>query len=116
LLLAELDSDDFEVREKSTAELAKLGEAVESALRKALEGKPSPEARRRVESLLHKLRRVSPEPERLRELRALEVLERIDSPEVRQLLTTLAEGLPEARLTREAKAALQRRVKRLSSP
>jgi hypothetical protein len=114
-LLAGLDSDAFEVREKATAELEKLGESAGPAMRKALEGKPALEARRRLERLLHKLRRVSPEPERLRELRALEVLERIDSTEVRQTLEALAGGMPEARLTQEAKAALRRRIERLGS-
>jgi RNA polymerase sigma factor (sigma-70 family) len=113
-LLADLDSDAFEAREESTAELEKLGEAAGPAVRKALEGKPSPEARRRLEGLLHKLRRVS--PERLRELRALEALERIDSPEVRQTLEALAGGMPEARLTQEAKAALRRLVERSGLP
>jgi WD40 repeat protein len=115
-LLADLDSDVFEVRQKATAELEKLGESVGPVIRRALEGKPALEARRRLEGLLHKLRRVSPEPERLRELRALEVLERIDASEVRQTLEALAGGMPEGRLTQEAKAALQRRVQRLGSP
>jgi hypothetical protein len=115
-LLANLDSDAFRVREKAAAELEKLGEAAGPAMRKALEGKPALEARRRLERLLHKLRRVSPEPERLRELRALEVLERIDTTEVRQTLEALAAGMPEARLTQEAKAALRRRIERLALP
>jgi hypothetical protein len=36
------------------------------------------------------------------------VLERINSAEARQALAKLAKGAPEARLTREAKAALDR--------
>jgi RNA polymerase sigma factor (sigma-70 family) len=114
-LLAKLDSDAFGVRDRATAELEKLGESSGPALRKALEGKPSLEARRRLERLLQRLRRVSPVPERLRELRALEVLERIDGTEVRHILEALARGMPEARLTQEAKAALRRRIERLGS-
>jgi hypothetical protein len=112
LLLADLDGDDFGVREKATAELEKLGEAVEPALRKALQGAPSLEMRRRAEALLQKLRKESPGPERLRELRALEVLEQIGGDRVRQQLLRLAEGVPEARLTREAKASLERLARR----
>jgi RNA polymerase sigma factor (sigma-70 family) len=112
-LLADLDNDDFTVREKARTELGKLGEAVAPALRRALEGKPSPEAGRRMEALLHKLRKVSPDPERLRELRALEVLERIDGTEARQILAALAGGMPEARLTQDARAALERVDRRL---
>jgi len=44
----------------------------------------------------------------LRALRATTVLEEVASPEARQLLETLAEGAPEACLTREAKASLAR--------
>jgi WD40 repeat protein len=112
-LLADLDNDDFTVREQASAELGKLGEVVGPALRKALEGKPSPEARRRMEALLHKLRKVSPTPERLRELRALEVLEQVGGAEVVQTLEALARGMPEARLTQEAKASLRRLDRRL---
>ena len=41
-------------------------------------------------------------------LRAIEMLERIGTAEARQLLAVLAEGAPAARLTREAKLALDR--------
>ena len=41
-------------------------------------------------------------------LRALEVLERIGTPEARQILLSLAKGAPEAALTQEAKASLER--------
>jgi RNA polymerase sigma factor (sigma-70 family) len=108
LLLANLDSDDFAVREQATADLEKLGESANPALRQALEGKPSLEVRRRVGALLQKLRKESLGPERLRELRALEVLEQIGGDEVRELLHRLADGLPEAGLTQEAHAALER--------
>jgi hypothetical protein len=47
----------------------------------------------------------------LRDLRAVEVLEHIGTPKARQVLRTLARGAPAARLTREAKASLQRIVK-----
>jgi hypothetical protein len=44
----------------------------------------------------------------LRVLRAIEVLERIASEEACQALKHLAGGVSQARLTREAKAALER--------
>jgi hypothetical protein len=47
-------------------------------------------------------------PERLRALRAIEVLEHAATPETRQVLTGLAKGAAELRLTRDAKAALDR--------
>jgi len=105
--LADLDADAFAVREKATAGLAELGELAEPALRRALVGRPSAELRRRAESLLEILA-APPSPERLRALRAVEVLEQLATPEARGLLAVLAHGAPEARLTREATAALDR--------
>ena len=54
-LLADLDDDEFTVREKASTELAKLGELALPALQKALAAEPSPEVRFRVEALLDKL-------------------------------------------------------------
>jgi hypothetical protein len=48
----------------------------------------------------------------MREQRALEVLEHIDTMEARVLLRSLAERTPEARLTRQAKATLERHAHR----
>jgi hypothetical protein len=107
-LLADLDSDDFPVRERASAALAALGEAAEPALRKALEGEPSPEVRRRVEALMQKLHSRSLSAEEARALRAVEALEYCETPEARRLLQALGTGAPEARLTREARAALGR--------
>src|SRR5262249_20758562 len=52
--IADLDSEEFAVREKATRELEKLAEAADTALRKAL-NHPSPEVRRRVEQLVQRL-------------------------------------------------------------
>jgi len=41
-------------------------------------------------------------------VRAVEVLESLGTPKAREVLQTLAKGAAEARLTREAKAALER--------
>jgi WD40 repeat protein len=109
-LLAELDSDQYAVREGAQKELGKLGEAVAPACRKALEGKPSVELRRRLKRVLEKLPQESwdPLPGQLQALRALEALELAATAEARKALTKLAEGMRHAWLTREAKAALQR--------
>jgi hypothetical protein len=69
------------------------------------------EMRQRLEQLLRKVE-PSRSPDRLREVRAIEVLEHIGTSEAEQLLQTLAKGAPEARLTQEAKASLERLVKR----
>jgi hypothetical protein len=47
-----------------------------------------------------------------RALRAVAVLEQIGTPEARQVLEVLRQGPAEARLTREAKAALTRLARR----
>ncbi|HKI33738.1 MAG TPA: PQQ-binding-like beta-propeller repeat protein [Gemmataceae bacterium] len=111
-LIAALDDNSFDTREEASAELEKIGELAEPALRGALRGKPSAELRQRVEALLAKLvgRRMA--PDELRESRALEVLELIGTPAAREVLTVLAKGEQEARLTREAKAALMRLTRR----
>jgi WD40 repeat protein len=111
-LIADLDNERFEMRQKAMEELGQLGEHAEPALRAALADKPSLEARRRIDELLEGIRALSATPERLRELRAVEILEHIGTSGARQLLQTLAEGSPAARLTREAKAALDRLAKR----
>jgi hypothetical protein len=114
-LLQGLDSDQFTVREQASQELEKLGERAEPALRKALSDRPSAEVRRRVAALLERLD-LAQSPMRLRQLRAVEVLERLGNPEARQLLEALAKGAPEARLTQEAKASLDRLTKRTTGP
>jgi hypothetical protein len=95
-------------REQAIRELERLGELAEPALRKALEGQPSLEVRRRVEGLLQKLDGPVTLPQHLRSLRAIEVLEHIGTPAAQQVLAQLAKGATAAHLTREAQAAVAR--------
>jgi WD40 repeat protein len=104
--LADLDSDSFQVREQAIAELEGLGELAEDALSKALAGNPSLESRRRVERLMIKLDGPVTDSSRMQALRALELLEQIGTAEAGALLAVLAKGAPGARLTREARGAL----------
>ena len=113
-LIADLDSDQFAVREKTERQLEKIGEEAEAALRKTLAARPSAEVRRRVEQLLEKLERGILPGTRLQQLRAIEVLEHIGTPDAQEVLKKLAKGAPEARLTQEAKAALARLGKQRS--
>src|SRR5262249_21455521 len=103
--IAELDSDQFAVRQNARAELEKLGEQAEAALRTKLAEKPSLEVRQQIEQLLTKIEHSS---ESLRALRAVEVLERIGNPEAKTVLETLATGTEGARLTKAAKESLAR--------
>jgi hypothetical protein len=112
-LIADLDSDRFKVRSRASAELHRLGEQAEPALRKVLASQPSAEVRRRVQTLLDESRTVS--DEELHVLRALEVLEQIGTPGSRHVLEVLTTGVPEARLTCEARASLERLARRDSA-
>jgi WD40 repeat protein len=107
-LIDELDSNSFRVREQASGELERLAELAESALRKALESSPSVEAKRRIERLLVKLETPLLSGAQLQAVRVTTLLERIGTSEARRLLEDLAKGAPEARLTREAKASLER--------
>lgn len=106
-LIDALDSDDFPTRTKATEELGDLVESAEPTLRKKLTDKPPLEMRRRIEQILVKLE-PGADVARLRALRAVQVLEYIGTTESKKCLETLAKGLPEVRLTREAKASLCR--------
>jgi hypothetical protein len=84
-----------------------MGEEGAAALRRALAAGPSLEFRRRAEALLERAE-AAPVPGSLRAVRATAVLEYAGTAEARRLLRELAAGAPDARLTREAKAALGR--------
>jgi hypothetical protein len=106
--IADLDDDDFDRREQASKALADLGAAARPALEKALQGDPSTEKKRRIDDLLDALKARDHNPELVRLPRALEVLERLGTPEAKQVLEELAKGNPDAPLTQDAKATLQR--------
>jgi hypothetical protein len=113
-LVADLGSPDYATREEATRGLKGLGEAARGALEKAREDVTAPEVRLRAERLL---RHMNPRaPERLREARALQLLEYLGTSEARRQLADLAGGAPGARLTEEAKGALQRLARWPSAP
>jgi RNA polymerase sigma factor (sigma-70 family) len=113
-LLADLDSQQFEVRDAAEKELAKLAETAVPACRAALRTAGSLELCRRLEGLIDKqaAEAARPSPDRLRRLRSVEVLEMAGSPECRRLLQHLADGAPGAQLTEEAAASLHRLSRR----
>jgi hypothetical protein len=107
--IARLDDDRYPVREAASKTLAGRAEAVEDDLRLALRKPKSEEQRIRLEALLGKLDPATPpEGEHLRALRAVWLLERLGTPEAKKLLERLAGGAAGSRVTREAKAALER--------
>jgi WD40 repeat protein len=107
-LIADLDRDDFTVRERASRGLEQFGTAARGFLTRALEADPSPEKKRRLQALLKGPEPWAVTPEELRALRAVEALERAATPEARRLLEELAAGRSDAALTRDARAALER--------
>jgi hypothetical protein len=118
VLLEDLDSEVFAVREKAMRELDQLGRPAEPILRRKLQEPHSQEFGRRAEQLLRRWKDLEdplPKSELLRALRAVEVLEQVGRRESRQVLQRLAGGAPDARLTQEAKASLDRLAKRTAT-
>jgi len=113
-LIAALDSGSFKERQEATAQLGLQVEVHEPAVRQALSGQHSPEARRRLEHILRTRREARFSARQLQMLRALEVLEYIGSSEAKEVLEALTKGTPEFRITREARASLDRLAKRSS--
>lgn len=100
-MIADLESDQFPVRQKASRELERLGETVKEALRKERQRSISLEKATRIDRLLAK----PPGPEQWRATRALAVLEQIGGSQARKILAGLAAGAAEASLTQEAKRA-----------
>ena len=106
-MLANLENDDFATREKAVKQLEALDAQVLGALRTALAKKPEADTRMWLKTLIEKAEGPPTRPDQLRELRAVEVLEYLATAEARALLEALAAGA-DARLTREASAAVRR--------
>jgi hypothetical protein len=106
-LIAQLDNNEAANRDQAAAQLSEIGEQAVPALRKASES-PSLEVRRQAQRLLERLDRAVVTGPCARPVRAVELLERIGSAGARKLLTALAAGAAQARLTQEAQAALKR--------
>ena len=116
VLLTDIESPKFAVREAASRELAQMAyqaKPLTPLLREALEKRLSPEARRRIEGILS-LPRVIRGPESLRRVRAIQVLEQVGTSEALQILNRLAAGAPTARETEDSKAALKRLAKQHS--
>jgi hypothetical protein len=106
--IADLDAEAFQEREDATEALVRAGKAAEEAVKKALANKPSAEAKQRLEFIVSKMSgTLGPNMEEVRATRAVEVLEKIGTPEARQVLEEVAKGA-EGHLTAEARSALAR--------
>lgn len=107
-LLADLDSNKFNVRQTASELLEKIGKVAEGPLREALNNKPSLEVTIRIERLLERIDSGQLPSEQMRGLRGVYVLEQLGSPEARRVLERVANGAPDAMLTRAAKVAAEK--------
>jgi hypothetical protein len=105
--LADLESPVFAKRDEAMRALGQMEFAAAPQLRKVVGSRASLEVVRRAEALLKALQEPTA-PQHLQRWRAVTVLEQIATPAARQVLDGLARGEPAARLTRDARAALQR--------
>jgi WD40 repeat protein len=103
MLIGDLDSPTFAVRQKAGRALEELGEKAEGAIRKMLAAEPTLEVRRYLEQILKKGER-----DVLRRLRAIDTLEQISTPRAREVLESLAKSTPNPRIEEAAVAALSR--------
>jgi WD40 repeat protein len=111
-LITDLDAALFATREEAAKKLGELGAKVEPAVRQALIGQPSMEARRRLEGILSAIPptpiQIPAKGTTLCGLRAIEILERIGTTEARALLGKWADQVQDLQLAAEARSVLSR--------
>jgi WD40 repeat protein len=106
-LIQKLSEHSFAVRLRASRDLFELGDLVVPALSSALAAKNlTLESRRRMETIVERLVKLSPDG--LRNVRAVEALEYMRTRAAVQVLRKLAAGAATARLTTEAREALER--------
>jgi hypothetical protein len=117
-LVGDLDHDDFQRREAASRQLALIGAEATPALVRALINNPSLELRNRAKAILKQISGTpkSASADEFQTARALVVLERLGTRKAEELLKKLAKGAPEAQLTEESKASLQRLARRNAKP
>ena len=108
-LIANLNHPRYAEREAATRRLEIQAAEIESALELALPG-AAPEVEQRLERILVAIRRPIKDGAHLRLLRSLEVLERIATPEARDLLQKMAKS--SGTVARDARDSLARLAQR----
>ncbi|MCA9175791.1 MAG: PD40 domain-containing protein [Planctomycetales bacterium] len=106
LLLQQLDSPEFEVRDGAARRLTQLPGLIASSLAKAA-NTGSAERQRRLQQILQGRQELELK-QTLAVYRAIEAIEAIGTPAAQDLLATLADNEDDATATREAAAALAR--------
>ncbi len=106
--LRALGDEDFEVRERASAELVKTLPASEKLLRAALKNEQDVEVHNRLTRLLASLEEPPLSTRRARGLRTLMALEQMGTPEARTLLQTVTRRPADPQLAEDASAVLAR--------
>lgn len=110
--IADLDSGDFQTRDKASKALEAFGEQAGPAMRKKLKDKTSLEVQQRLDMLLQKIGDQPLTADELRAVRAIETLEGIGTTDAQAILQSLAKGGEGAMLTEQAKRSLERLARR----
>jgi RNA polymerase sigma factor (sigma-70 family) len=105
--IADLDHAMYTRREEASAALAKAGPLCEPSVRRALQGKPTAEARERLVKILAGITR-KPSRDDITHSRAVQAMELANTAAARKVLEEWAGGVEGAWLTVEARAALER--------
>jgi hypothetical protein len=113
-----LDDDDYNVRENSSKDLKRLGEAVVKTLKEAPVAAKSAEQRERLDEVLRSefVDNSGLMSNQLRTLRVIRILEWSRTEEARAVLQALSKQVLEAGLNDYANAALARLAKRATAP
>jgi RNA polymerase sigma factor (sigma-70 family) len=107
-LLVEVDSGEFNARQKALAELVRIGEQVLPLIDEMLAKQPPLDTQQRLKAVQAKLAPGQLAAERVQVVRAIEVLERMGGAQAQEILQRLAAGAPAALTTTHAEAALGR--------
>jgi len=109
-LLLELESEKFNVRQRVSEEMEKLGELTIPFLEEKLQEQLTLETKRRIERVITRVTPTDPEAPSmfLRLWRTIEILEALATPSARATLLRMSRETPDARIRREAEAALAR--------
>jgi WD40 repeat protein len=109
--LADLDSEQFAIRQKASAVLGNHARLASPLLKQALDRKPSLEMHQRIQALLRKAESDPFTQEDIRDLRAVEILEHIGSQAALQVLQAVTEAHYDPLVATAAKAASTRLVR-----
>jgi RNA polymerase sigma factor (sigma-70 family) len=100
-----LDAETFAEREKATLALKEFGPSAEKFIREALENEKRVDVEKRLQSILTTYKASS---EFLLPQRVVFILDKMNHPEAKELLQSLAKGWEESFWTKEAKRVLER--------